>query len=339
MIEIIKENFGRLLTDVSNYFKTVGELIKIIFTGEVSTSENAFMLTIMYFAYFLPLILILFFALRIMIAFIKHRKMKPKENDKKLKDINNIDINKNTQEYIRGMRVLKDAHVKATKQEAEDNEKYRKMNDKLLSKYTPEELGKIAEDKCAKILDSFSEMEVFRNMYIYDKKNDENVIECDLIGVTKNAVFVFEVKSLSGIVEASTKEFWKIKDYVGMVKTFKYSPVIQNVTHVKMLRHVLSNSKLQHAFYNIVVIDDRTKLEYDNIEDIESKYNNGMGCYIVKMSDLKELIASILKERKDIEFYTGDIVTILDKYKNPTEIIKNKQLELSQYKNFTIKGF
>lgn len=337
MINFLKETFKQLGINIINYLKTSFEIVKIILFGDIPSVKDAVSLGFMSLVYILPIILVLYFIVRIIYA---HYKQRTKIIDfgKEVNELNSTNQDKVFKDHCNSITRLTNKYEEAKKLEIVDNTKYVELNKKLLSKYTSKELGKIAEDKCAKILDTISGMEIFRNEYIYKKDDTSNVVECDLIGVTKNAIFLFEVKSLYGVIEASRQDFWKLKDYTGKVIGFKYSPFLQNVTHVSMLKQILP-SRTQHTFYNIVVFDDRTKLEYDNINEIINEYNDKMQSCIIKMSDLKEVISSIVKEREEISYPTGDVVAVLDKYANPTEEIKNNQLQLSKYKNETIKGF
>lgn len=223
---------------------------------------------------------------------------------------------------------------KVKKDESKQKERRLKINEKLKKKYSPEELGKLAEDECANELKKINGMDVYRNVIFYT--DDENQLtECDMIGVSDKAIYFFEVKSYSGCVGISDKKYWRIYGYNDEFKFFKNSPALQNKGHAKFFKALAKEKGIdlkELHFNSFIVFSDRTVL-FKEPESCENILKENVVCNV-------ENLLELVKKRED-RFEKPiqnkeEIKAFISKYTNVPDRIKEKQLSLAMSKENTV---
>ncbi len=142
--------------------------------------------------------------------------------------------------------------------------------------------------------------------------------QIDNILATKKAIYVVEVKNYSGwIYGDTTKKDWyqtikhvntyknkKGKTYTKnhFAKTNFFSPVLQNVTHIKRIKDPLGDSRI--PVINVVVFGNGATLK-----DVKVKHKD---VWVINVRDLKKKIVEF--ENNNEEVWAQERLDILDKF-------------------------
>lgn len=180
---------------------------------------------------------------------------------------------------------------------------YGKIRDKkLLKSVTNRNRGTGSErDLILKLLKyGVSNQNIFHDLLVEKGKNEFSQI--DLAALTKVGIIVFEVKDYSGwIFGNGTQTHWtKVLAY-GKEKHRFYNPIMQNNTHIAVLRKQLNQFE-NIPFLSVIVFYGDCELK-----DISFVPN---GTFIVKSKRVLEVLKKILKEN------------ILASYNNEKEVIR-----------------
>lgn len=153
---------------------------------------------------------------------------------------------------------------------------------------------------------------ILPNLYI---PTEDGTTEIDLVYITISGVYVIESKNYSGWIYGSYKQKEWMSNIYGKKYRF-YNPIWQNNNHIKYLKQVLPNIKLN----SLIVFSERCQLKKVNVDKK----------LVIKRNDLKERILldkenSILS-KEDID----NIYNMLKQYGNKTN--KEKQAHIDALK-------
>jgi len=130
----------------------------------------------------------------------------------------------------------------------------------------------------------FPKNRVFRNVYI--SKSNGRLTEIDLIAISEKGVFVFESKNYSGwIFGNSTNRYWT-QFLPNSMKNRFYSPILQNIGHVKALREKL-DAFPQANYHSLIVFSKHCELKKIT--------NTKPDTYVLKRPELRFYLKQIMK--------------------------------------------
>ena len=215
------------------------------------------------------------------------------------------------------------------KRRKEIDKKFRKKHKSL------KEIGDYAEDECANILkQSFPDMTVIKNVYPnYSQAGKRKVSQCDVIGITKNNIYVFEVKNYGGIIYPSDDLYWVSSTYDNLnpkgQREYKYNPAKQNSTHCRTIWLILKTKFPTEKFdwkkkvRNIVVFSDRTVMVYPEVTTTKNEFSET----IMNMEDLVSYITDE-ESKGSADINVVEVSSFFEKYKeeNVSEEIKKESL-------------
>lgn len=127
-----------------------------------------------------------------------------------------------------------------------------------------EEAKKLLEEISKEINDSY----LINNVYIpsyKDRNGNLRTIEIDHLLITRSGIFVIETKSRSGVIYGNELDdnWTQVLGYENEIKHTFFNPIKQNDTHIRVLKRVLRQEKLQ-CFSCILFIDgDISNIESD----------------------------------------------------------------------------
>ena len=154
---------------------------------------------------------------------------------------------------------------------------------------------------CLKVFETAGAKLLF-NLYI-PKENYETT-EIDALMISSKGIYVFESKNYSGwIFGSENKKYWYqtlAAGRNGVHKESFYNPVMQNATHIKHLKNLLSENI---PIWSVIVFSDRCTLKSINI--------NSKNVYVIKRNNLSNTVIRIreiagkdtLDENKIVEIY------------------------------------
>lgn len=174
-----------------------------------------------------------------------------------------------------------------------------------------------------KIRKTFGKENIFVNLYVPNQNTDYT--EVDLVAVSKNQIFVFEVKNFSGLIYGSQQDkMWT--QFLNKNSKFPfYNPLRQNYAHTEALKKTL-NLK-QDVFQPLVVFSNRSKLQKITVNE-----NNEIFTFkTIKRKLKKEIKNSTLEPFED----RVKILIALNRLTKVSEEIKEKHIE--QVKEISLK--
>jgi hypothetical protein len=193
------------------------------------------------------------------------------------------------------------------------------------------EKGKKGEEDVYKLLVKlFPNHKIYKNIYL--NNNKFKTVEADIILVHESGIYVFESKNYSGwIFGGEWSENWTVTyrgtDGKSNKKQFK-NPIIQNYTHITMLKNRL-NTKLSKIKSVIVFSND------SEFKDVEVEYSK-----VYRLSELgdrmKELTSSTLLSDKEMKYFTDVLNTMEQETEKLARDIDN-QKDGSKNKNVPTK--
>lgn len=155
--------------------------------------------------------------------------------------------------------------------------------------------GMMGEYLCYEALMEFERDSIFLfNVYL-PKKNDD-LIEIDMILITKYGIFVIESKNYAGILSGNDEdEQWNqllpSKDLVMQNHLF-YNPIHQNDYHLEILRQVIEKRiGRYYNYHSIIAFSDRC-----NTEGIT--YKKGEAVTVCQYKDLRKCVSDAIMDAK-----------------------------------------
>ena len=181
---------------------------------------------------------------------------------------------------------------------------------------------------------SFPDMIVIENAYPnYSQAGKRKVSQCDVIGITKNNIYVFEVKNYGGIIYPSDDLYWVSSTYDNLnpkgQREYKYNPAKQNSMHCRTIWLILKTKFPTEKFdwkkkvRNIVVFSDRTVMVYPEVTTTKNEFPET----IMNMEDLVSYIADE-ESKGNADINAVEVSSFFEKYKeeNVSEEIKKESL-------------
>jgi hypothetical protein len=180
---------------------------------------------------------------------------------------------------------------------------YGKIRDtRLLKSVTNKTRGTKSERDLVLMLlkNGISKENIFHDLYV--EKRTGEFSQTDLLILTRVGIIVFEIKDYSGWIYGNGNQLqWtKVLAY-GKQKYHFYNPIMQNNTHIAVLRKKLSQSE-NIPFYSVIAFSGDCVLK--NINFVPN------GTFIVKSKRVLEVVRNIL----------GDNPPCI--YKNESEVIR-----------------
>ncbi|MEG2916082.1 MAG: nuclease-related domain-containing protein [Oscillospiraceae bacterium] len=125
--------------------------------------------------------------------------------------------------------------------------------------------GKTGEYKTiTKIFELPIEKKILVNVYLPKANDISKTTEIDIIAITNRAIYVIENKNYSGkIYGTDTQFYWYY--YLGGKKYKVYNPIMQNETHIKALKKIISNEDL---IYSIVCFNSNMNIDKINTSSV-----------------------------------------------------------------------
>ena len=166
-----------------------------------------------------------------------------------------------------------------------------------------------------------SSEDIFHDLYV--EKNNENFAQIDLVVLTKVGIIVVEVKDYSGwIFGSGNKRQWTQVLAYGKEKYRFYNPVMQNNNHILELRKKLRQFRTLPFYSLIVFYGDCVFKDINSIPQ---------GTYISKVSNVSNMINTIIKNNKEVNYFDkNQIIELLKKY---AENGKNIEIQNQHVKN------
>lgn len=112
-----------------------------------------------------------------------------------------------------------------------------------------------------KLIRLFGKPSVLTNIYL-DNKNTETT-EIDILAITKNGIYVFEMKNYAGYIYGSENDQYWTQVFHKRSKFQFYNPLKQNYAHTRAVENYLELNK--GLVIPIVVFSNRSKLNKINI--------------------------------------------------------------------------
>lgn len=171
-----------------------------------------------------------------------------------------------------------------------------------------DKIGEYGERRVALMLKSFAQNGYIINDVIVRWHN--LYAQIDHILFLESGIYVIETKNLSGRIYGKDREkYWTQVLAYGKEKHHIYSPVLQNNTHINILRHILGENNL---FFSVVIFVNA------NIDYIQSNY-----VYTVKGAK------NSIKYRNGICEYSKE--EILDMYNKINYFKENPPISEDEY--------
>ncbi|MBR3131301.1 NERD domain-containing protein [Candidatus Saccharibacteria bacterium] len=158
------------------------------------------------------------------------------------------------------------------------------------------------------------EEQIFRNVYIPAKNGTTS--EIDLIVVSKKGLFVFECKNYGGRIYGDAK-YNEWLQYIGSKKESFYNPLLQNKTHVKILKELLEKNDIRIPIVPLVSVTSRGEWKVRNLGDED--YILGVNCHF----------GTIYHAMPDLERMSEcfkPIIGILSRYSRPDSSIREEHI-------------
>lgn len=153
--------------------------------------------------------------------------------------------------------------------------------------------GAVGEKRLQKQLEKINlESKILTNVYLPKEKEPEQTTEIDAIMVNQKGIFVFECKNYSGWIFGTEKQMNWTQMFNKHQKVSFYNPVKQNNTHIKAIKNILNDKKIQQ-YYNIVVFAS----ENAELKKIEITSEN---IHVIKIGYVPKLINEICAAVPDV---------------------------------------
>lgn len=167
-----------------------------------------------------------------------------------------------------------------------------------------------------KVARKFGRDKVYTNVYLDNKNTDHT--EIDVIALSSNGIYVFEMKNYSGYIYGSENDEYWTQVLNKFTKNKFYNPLRQNYVHCKAVERYLELK--ENAIIPVIVFSNHSKLSKINI----SKDKN-----VLQIKDVMRFIKNTSRN-KDIVFLENEIkdfsVKLIDRSRMPQEI-KSKHIE------------
>lgn len=168
---------------------------------------------------------------------------------------------------------------------------------KLLSKFLnlkkKDIKGAIGEKRLQKKLEKVSqENKILQNVYLPKEKEPDKTTEIDSIMINKKGIFVFECKNYSGWIFGNEKQMKWTQMLNKYQKTKFYNPIKQNNTHIKAIKKILNDKKIQQ-YYSIITFAS----ENSELKKIEIESEN---IYVIKVEYVPKIINQICENTADV---------------------------------------
>lgn len=172
---------------------------------------------------------------------------------------------------------------------------------------------------------------ILRNLYVpYGKEG--KTTEIDSVMLRKSGIFVFESKNYTGwIFGNSRNKYWTesfySQRYQEVEKHSFYNPIMQNRTHISVLRKFLNEPSI--PMFNIVVFSNLCTFKDVTVLD---------DAYVIKMRDVNEAVSRIenLYAKSGIEINENRMKEIYRKLlpcTNPsTEVVRRHLMDVKNKK-------
>jgi len=167
-----------------------------------------------------------------------------------------------------------------------------------------------------KVCRIFGKASVLTNLYL-DSKNTEKT-EIDVLAVSNQGIYVYEMKNYSGYIYGSEKDQYWTQVLNKWSKNKFYNPLKQNYAHTKAVENYLGVSKEQ--IVPIVVFSDSSKLSKISINEDQNVYQYSDALRFVRKNEKKKesLISSDDK--------TDYLIRLLER-SNMSKEVKTKHIE------------
>lgn len=156
---------------------------------------------------------------------------------------------------------------------------------------------------------------IFLNLYL-DNINTE-FTEVDMIAVTNNGVYVFEVKNYRGYIYGSQNDRYWTQTFNKHSRFQFYNPIRQNYAHVKAVENILEVPK-SHII-PLIAFSEKSKLRKLNITKDTHVYHFKEALKLIKKYETE---SRNLVSDNEIEMYKERIPT----YTHASDLIKKRHI-------------
>ncbi|MDD3106458.1 MAG: nuclease-related domain-containing protein [Bacilli bacterium] len=172
----------------------------------------------------------------------------------------------------------------------------------------------------------FGQEYVLTNIYL-DNKNTETT-EIDVLAISSNGIYVFEMKNYAGYIYGSGNDQYWTQVLNRWAKNRFYNPLKQNYAHTKAVEAHLEISGEQ--IVPIVVFSDRSKLSEININDTQNVFQfRNMKKFVKKREKKHEKLLS----NEQIEVY---LIKLLNRCNMPEEVKTKHIIEVQELQKLNV---
>lgn len=159
--------------------------------------------------------------------------------------------------------------------------------------------GRESEERIDSLLkNAFGEDAVFSGIYLpYQHSENKKHAEIDHLVLTKNGIFVIEVKSHNGYIRCPDEKYWW-QTYNEKKISF-YNPIRQNKTHSKIVSEILKTEGQYNVYISSVVVFTSRKVTFSQKYPNVIKENE-LVSYIKKNGRKNSLSASQLRRIREL---------------------------------------
>ncbi len=185
--------------------------------------------------------------------------------------------------------------------------------------------GRESEERIDSLLkNAFGEDSVFSGIYLpYQRSENKKHAEIDHLVLTKNGIYVIEVKSHNGYIRCPDEKYWW-QTYNEKKISF-YNPLRQNKTHSKIVSEILrSEGQYNAQIYSVVVFTSRRvtfSQKYPNVIK-----ENELVSYIKKTGRKNSLSASQIRRIREL------IKRTIQKSKNDKSVARRHKRSFRSFK-------
>lgn len=182
------------------------------------------------------------------------------------------------------------------------------------------EKGKIGEINTLSMLnDVFGYHTILQNLYL--PMSNGKTTEIDIILITCKGIFVIENKNYSGWIFGSLGDTYWTQTFPDYSRYKFYNPVIQNKTHINILKKYINLSK--NYIYSFIVFSNNCELK--KVPEDDKNLSITYQCYMVEKIN-KIMFDNTVNDVLTIEQINA-ITESLIKYTNVSDKIKKEHIE------------